>query len=233
MNERTASDERGFKDQIYEQFARISRAVASPRRLEILDLLCQGEKTVEQLAQHGRIDVKNASAHIKVLRAARLLDSRRAGKHVYYRLADPAVGSFWLSLRSLAERRLTEINEVVKAYFTEPQGMRAIDRRTLLARARRGDVIVLDVRPADEFATGHLPRARSLPLAELKRRLSTLPRNKEIAAYCRGPYCVLSHEAVEFLRRRGFKAVRLDDGVLEWRAAGMPIEILKEAAAER
>jgi rhodanese-related sulfurtransferase len=220
-----------FKDYIYEQFARVGKAVASPRRLEILDLLCQGEKTVEELGQHARIDVKNASAHIKVLRGARLLDSRRDGKHVYYRLADPAVGSFWLSLRSLAEQRLSEIRDVVQTYFDEPERMRAVDRRTLLERARRGDVVVLDVRPADEYATGHLPYARSLPLAELKRRLATLPRGKEIAAYCRGPYCVLSHDAVEFLRRRGFRAIRLDDGVLEWRAAGMPIESSKRKSA--
>ena len=213
-----------FKDAIYEQFARIGKAMASPRRLEILDLLCQGEKTVEQLAEHARIDIKNASAHIKVLRGARLLDSRRVGKHIYYRLADPAVGSFWLSLRSLAERRLSEIREAVQAYFAAPERMGAIDRRTLLARARRGDVVVLDVRPEDEYATGHLPHAQSLPLPELKARLSTLPRSKEIVAYCRGPYCVLSLEVVEFLRRRGFRASRLDDGVLEWRAGGLPIE---------
>jgi rhodanese-related sulfurtransferase/DNA-binding CsgD family transcriptional regulator len=213
-----------FKDAIYEQFARIGKAVASPRRLEILDLLCQGEKTVEELAEHARIDIKNASAHIKVLRGARLLDSRREGKHIHYRLADPAVGAFWLSLRSLADRRLGEIREAVQTYFAEPERMHAVDRRTLLARARRGDVVVIDVRPAQEYAAGHLPHARSLPLPELKRRLSTLPRGKEIVAYCRGPYCVLSFEAVDFLRRRGFKAARLDDGVLEWRAAGMPIE---------
>jgi rhodanese-related sulfurtransferase/DNA-binding CsgD family transcriptional regulator len=220
-----------FKDAIYEQFARIGKATASPRRLEILDLLCQGEKTVEELAEHARIDIKNASAHIKVLRAARLLDSRRDGKHVYYRLADPAVGSFWLSLRSLAEHRLSEIREAVQVYFAQPESMHAVDRRTLLARARRGDVVVLDVRPADEYATGHLPHARSLPLPELKRRLATLPRGKQIVAYCRGPYCVLSLEAVEFLRRRGFRAIRLDDGVLEWRAAGMPIESSKRKSA--
>lgn len=220
-----------FKDQIYEQFARVGKAVASPRRLEILDLLCQGEKTVEDLAEHARIDIKNASAHIKVLRGARLLESRRDGKHVYYRLADPAVGAFWLSLRSLAERRLSEIRDVIQTYFDEPERMRAVDRRTLLERARRGDVVVIDVRPADEYATGHLPYARSLPLAELKRRIAMLPRGKEIAAYCRGPYCVLSHDAVEFLRRRGFSAIRLDDGVLEWRAAGMPIESSKRKSA--
>ena len=220
-----------FKDQIYEQFARIGKAVASPRRLEILDLLCQGEKTVEELAGHSRTDIKNASAHIKVLRAARLVESRRDGKHIHYRLADLAVGSFWLSLRSLGERRLSEIREAVQTYFAEPESMRATDRRTLLARARRGDVVVLDVRPEDEYAAGHLPHARSLPLPELKRRLSALPRGKQIVAYCRGPYCVLSLQAVDFLRRRGFKAVRLDDGVLEWRAAGMPIETLPRKSA--
>jgi rhodanese-related sulfurtransferase/DNA-binding transcriptional ArsR family regulator len=218
-----------FKDQIYEQFARIGKAVASPHRLEILDLLCQGEKTVEEIAAHSRLDIKNASAHLKVLRSARLLESRRNGKNVFYRLADPAVSAFWLSLRSLAARRLTEIREAVDAYFERAPDMQPLDRKTLLTKARRGDVVVLDVRPADEFATGHLPYARSLPLAELKHELSTLPRRKEIVAYCRGPYCVLSYEAVEFLRRRGFRATRLDDGVPEWESAGFPV--LRKAAS--
>jgi rhodanese-related sulfurtransferase len=212
-----------FKDEIYDQFSRIGKAVASPHRLEILDLLCQGPKTVEEVAAHSRLDVKNASAHLKVLRSARLLESRRAGKNVQYRLADPAVGAFWLSMRSLAEQRLTEVRGAVEGYFAGASDMEPLDRRALLTRARRGDVIVLDVRPADEFAAGHLPHARSLPLSELRRKLSTLPRRKEIVAYCRGPYCVLSLEAVTLLRRRGFKARRLDDGVLEWEAAGMPV----------
>jgi len=215
-----------FKDELYEQFARIGKAVASPRRLEILDLLCQGEKTVEELAEHARIDVKSASAHLKVLRSSRLLGSRRDGKYMRYRLADPAVGGFWLSLRSLARQQLAEIRETVEAYFENRGAMQPVDRRTLVSRARRGDVIVLDVRPKDEFAAGHLPHARSLPLGELRRKLSTLPHSKEIVAYCRGPYCVLSFEAVKLLRRRGFKATRLDDGVLEWQAAGMPVELL-------
>lgn len=213
-----------FKDQIYEQFARIGKAVASPHRLEILDLLCQGEKTVEEIAEHSRLDIKNASAHLRVLRTSRLLESRRNGKNVFYRLADPAVGAFWLSLRSLAERRLTEIRAAVEGYFAKAPDMQPLDRRTLLAKARRGDVIVLDVRPEDEFAAGHLPYARSLPIAELRHKLSTLPRRKDIVAYCRGPYCVLSHAAVEFLRQRGFRATRLDDGVPEWEAAGMPLQ---------
>jgi len=220
---KSAPETHAFKDNIYEQFARVGKAVASPRRLEILDLLCQGEKTVEEVAAYSRLDIKNASAHLKVLRSARLLDSRRDGKNVLYRLADPAVGRFWLSLRSLAERRLTEIRHAVEDYFTKAPDMEPLDRKTLLTKARRGDVIVLDVRPKDEFATGHLPYAHSLPLAELKHKLATLPRRKEIVAYCRGPYCVLSHEAVELLRRRGFHATRLDDGVLEWAAAGMPV----------
>ena len=220
-------DSKLFKDGLYEQFARIGKAVASPRRLEILDLLCQGEKTVEELAEHACIDVKSASAHLKVLRSARLLEARRNGKYVRYRLADPAVGGFWLSLRSLAHRQLAEIRETVEKYFENRGAMQPVDRRTLVSRARRGDVIVLDLRPGDEFVAGHLPHARSLPLGELRRKLSTLPRSKEIVAYCRGPYCVLSFEAVKLLRRRGFKATRLDDGVLEWRAAGMPIELAR------
>lgn len=218
-----------FKDEIYDQFARIGKAVASPHRLEILDLLCQGEKSVEEIAAHSRLDIKNASAHLRVLRSARLLEARRSGKNVFYRLADPAVAAFWLSLRSLAERRLAEIRAAVEGYFTGAPDLQPLDRKTLLTKARRGDIIVLDVRPADEYATGHLPGARSLPLTELKHKLSTLPRRKQIVAYCRGPYCVLSYEAVEFLRRSGFRATRLDDGVLEWAAAGMPV--LRSAAS--
>jgi|SRR5579864_6105189 len=213
-----------FKDEIFDQFARIGKAVASARRLELLDLLCQGEKTVEELAAHSRIDVKSASAHLKVLRSSRLVESRRNGKYVVYRLADQGVVGFWLAMRRLAEDRLAEIGRAVESFFTERDTMSPVDRRTLLARAKRGDVVVLDVRPLDEYDGGHIPHARSLPLAELKRKCSTLPRDKEVIAYCRGPYCVMSLEAVELLRRRGFRATRMDDGVVEWKAAGMPVE---------
>jgi len=219
-------DPRRFKDQLYEQFARIGKAVASPRRLEILDLLCQSEKSVEELAHLTRLNVKNASAHLRVLRWSRLVETRRAGKFVNYRLADEAVARYWLATRSLAERRLGEIKQTATAYFVEPMPAQRVDRRTLLERARRGNLILLDVRPANEYAAAHLPHARSLPVAELKRNLTTFPRDKEIFAYCRGPYCVLSLEAVKFLRRRGYRAIRLDDGVLEWQEAGLPIERL-------
>lgn len=217
------SNARRFKDTLYEYFARIGKATSSPKRLEILDLLCQGEKSVDELAKHAQLDVKNASAHLKVLYSSRLIESRREGKRVYYRIADSTVCEYWLSTRSMAEHRFAEIERVVKHYFNERETMVTLDRQALLGKARKGEVIVLDVRPRSEYEQGHLPHARSVPLADLEQRLATLPRNKQIIAYCRGPYCVLSSEALNILRKRGFKALRLSDGVLEWQAAGLPL----------
>ena len=214
---------RRFKDILYEYFARIGKATSSPKRLEILDLLCQGEKSVEHIAKQAQLDVKNASAHLKVLHSARLVDSRREGKRVYYQIADPAVAEYWLTTRSMAEHRFAEIERTMKSYFNERETMVTLDRQTLLGKARKGDVVVIDVRPRSEYEHAHLPHARSVPLAELEQRLAALPRNKQIIAYCRGPYCVLSLEALTILRNRGFKAFRLADGVLEWQAAGLPL----------
>lgn len=220
-----ARDPRRVKDLLYEHFARIGKATSNAKRLEMLDLLCQGgEKTVEHLAHFAQLDVKNASAHLKVLRSAHLVSTRREGKFVYYSIADDMVSQYWLMTRSMAEHRFAEIDRVVKYYFNEREVMQPIDRRVLLGKARRGEIVVLDVRPREEYETGHLPHARSVPLSELERKLATLPRSKEIVAYCRGPYCVLSEEALGILRKRGFKASRLADGVLEWRTAGLPIE---------
>ncbi len=214
---------REIKNLLYEQVARIGKAAASPKRLELVELLCQGERTVEALSKQADIDVKSASAHLKELKAARLVLARKAGKYVHYRLADEAVGRFWVALRTLAEGRLLELQEVVSEFLADPTQLAPLDRRAVLGRARQGDVIVIDVRPADEFAAGHLPYARSIPVTELRKRLSELPRNKDIVAYCRGPFCLMAKDAVTLLRKKGFRAGRLEDGVTEWRSAGLPV----------
>ena len=223
MNGEPMPDARRLKDTLYEYFALIGKATSSPKRLEILDLLCQGEKNVDEVAKQAQLDVKNASAHLKVLRSARLVAARREGKHVYYAIADDMVSEYWLTTRSMAEHRFAEIGRVVNCYFKDREIMVPLDRQTLLGRARRREIVVLDVRPKSEYEQAHLPHARSVPIAELEQRLSTLPRDKQIIAYCRGPYCVLSLEALNLLRRHGFKALRLSDGILEWQAAGLPL----------
>jgi len=215
---------RETKDRIFEQFARIGQAMASPKRLELLDLLCQAEKTVEMLAAQASLNVANASRHLQILRAARLVDARRDGTHVYYRLADDDVCSFFHGLRKLASARLAEMDFIVEEYFDRPQRLKPIDRRKLIKKARAGEIIILDVRPKEEFLAGHLPLAHSIPFSELKDRLDQLPADAEVVAYCRGPYCVLAQEAVRIMRAKGRKAVRLEDGVMEWREAGMAVE---------
>jgi rhodanese-related sulfurtransferase/predicted transcriptional regulator len=216
--------DRAKKDQLFEQFARISKALSSPRRLELLDLLCQGERTVESLAREADLSIANASQHLQVLRAARLVETRKEEQYVYYRLADPTVGDFWLKLRDLARLRLAEMDQVVQDYFDGRQEMVSIDRDELLRRATAGEVTLLDVRPVEEYEAAHLPTAKSVPLEALPDLLDRLPRDQEIVAYCRGPYCVFATDAVEILRQHGFKASRFEEGVLEWRASGLPIE---------
>lgn len=215
---------RKIKDLLYEQVARLTRALANPKRLEIVEVLCQGEKTVESLAESTDLDIRMASAHLKQLKGARLVESRKEGRYVFYRLADDAVASLWVSLRSAAEGRLAELQNVIRDFVSDPQALAPLDRRAMLARARAGEVILIDVRPESEYATGHLPNARSMPLDELKRRLAELPRGTEIVAYCRGPFCMFANEAVAMLRAQGFRARRIDDGVAEWRASGMALE---------
>jgi len=226
-------DKRTFKDTLYGQFARIGSAVSSLKRLEILDFLCQGEKSVEALAEHAALTIGNASAHLKALRTARLVETRREGQFIFYRIADPAVCEFWLALRALGEKRLAEVRDVAREYFTDRDQLSPLDKRQLLARARKGDIIVLDVRPEDEFRAGHLPFARSIPAEELERKLSSLPKSREVVAYCRGPYCVWAYEAVSLLRRKGYRASRFEDGVAEWRAAGLPVEQEGTEAAKK
>jgi len=219
---------RAFKDSIYEQFARIGKAVSSPRRLELLDLLCQGPRTVEALAKESGLTVANASQHLQVLRSARLVETEKDGLYVTYRLADQKVCEFFLAMRMLAESRLAEVEQIKRRFLRGREGMEPVDRQALLERVRKGAVTVLDVRPAEEYRAGHIPGAISLPLKELQLRLADLPRDQVIVAYCRGPYCVLSIQAVEILRARGFKAVRIEEGIQDFRAMGFHIVAIEE-----
>ncbi|MCW5979727.1 MAG: ArsR family transcriptional regulator [Bryobacteraceae bacterium] len=220
-----ASPNRRYKTAIYEQFARIGKAISNPSRLELLDLLCQGPRTVEVLAKEAGLGLANTSQHLKALREARLVQSERTGLYVTYRLADKHVCDFFRSLRLLAETRLAEIRDITSQFLEGRQGMDAVSREQLVAKVRGGEVTVLDVRPPEEFEAGHLPKALSIPLNELERRLSELPHDREIVAYCRGPYCVLAVEAIEMLRKRGFTAFRLEDGVPDWQARGLPVAV--------
>jgi rhodanese-related sulfurtransferase len=217
-----------FKDAIYEQFARIGKAVSSPKRLELLDLLCQGERTVEVLAKESGLTVANASQHLQVLRAARLVETEKVGLFVVYRLADQAVCEFFRSMRVLAESRLAEVEQIKRRFLEGREGMQPVDRDGLLELVRQEAVTVLDVRPVEEYNAAHIPGALSIPLKELKLHLAELPRDQEIVAYCRGPFCVLSVQAVEMLRAQGFNAVRLEEGIQDLRAMGFPIAVNEE-----
>jgi rhodanese-related sulfurtransferase len=219
---------RAFKDAIYEQFARIGKAVSSPKRLELFDILCQGPRTVEVLAKETGLTVANASQHLQVLRAARLVETEKEGLFVIYRLADQAVCEFFLAMRVLAESRLAEVEQIKRQFLEGRAAMEPVNREALLELVRKGTVTVLDVRPTEEYNAGHIAGAISLPLKELEQRLSDLPRNQEIVAYCRGPYCVLSIQAVEMLRAKGFKAVRIEEGIQDFRALGFPIAVNEE-----
>ena len=213
-----------IKDFLYEQVARIGKAVASPKRLQLIELLCQGEKSVELLATQAEISVKLASAHLKELRLARLVETRRDGKYVLYRLASTSVADLWVTLRSEAEERLVELQVALANIVEHREELKGLDRKALLKKAAAGEVLVLDVRPSDEYATAHLPHARSLPVDELKRRLAELPKDTPVVAYCRGPFCLMAKDAVELLRKKGYRAFHLTDGVAEWRAHGLPVE---------
>jgi len=215
---------RQVKDVLYAQVARIGKAVSSPKRLELIELLAQGEKPVERLAAEAEISLKLASAHLKELRQAHLVESRKEGKNVYYRLTGEAVADFWVALRSLAEDRLLELRAALAKLSEHVHELTPMSREEILELAKRGEVVVLDVRPETEFAAGHLPYAQSMPVAEVQKRLAELPRNKPVVAYCRGPFCLMAKEAVELLNKEGFKAIRLEDGVAEWRARGLPVE---------
>lgn len=215
--------EREYETAVYEQFALIGKALCSGARLEILDVLSQAERTVDVLASQVGLSMANTSHHLQVLKRSRLVESRRRGQHIVYRLADPAVGETLRAIRTLGERRLSEIERVTSEFLGDREGMEAVDEAELVERVQGGDCVVLDVRPVEEYAAGHLTGALSVPLEELERRLAELPRDKPIVAYCRGPYCVLAVSAVETLRRHGFDAVRATEGVREWRELGLKI----------
>ena len=214
-----------FKDTVFQQFARIAQAFSAPKRLEIVDVLAQAERDVETLAGEIRSTVANTSRHLQVLKNSRLVETRRQGVHVYYRLADPAVLQCWMQLQALAESRLPEVNDAVRHYVQARDGMEPISRDELLRRIRDEQVVVLDVRPHEEYEAGHIPGAVSVPLSELRRQLDKIPPSSEVVAYCRGRYCGLSVEAVALLRRLGHRAVRLEDGFPDWQQNGLPVAV--------
>jgi rhodanese-related sulfurtransferase/biotin operon repressor len=214
------------KHALYAQFAAVAKAVAHQHRLELLELVAQGERSVETLAACTGLSVANTSQHLQHLRRAGLVRARRQAKFVFYSLADDAVLAMLAAMRRVAERNVGEVERILRSYFHERDGLEPVSRAELARRMKQGLVTVLDVRPEDEFALGHLPGARNVPLGQLKRHLAKFDRKIEIVAYCRGPYCVMSFEAVAQLRKLGFKARRLEDGLPEWRAAGLPVETL-------
>jgi rhodanese-related sulfurtransferase/DNA-binding transcriptional ArsR family regulator len=218
-----SDEKRRFKTLLYEQFARVGKALANPHRLELLDVLAQGERTVEALAAETGMPLANASQHLQILRAARLVETRRAGVAIYYRLASDTVGLLWLSLRRVGEEHLAEIDRVVETFLQDRQLLQPVEADELLHLLSEDQVILLDVRPREEYAAAHLPQARSMPLAELAARLDELPKGREIVAYCRGPYCVFADEALALLHAHGYRARRLREGVLEWRQLGLPV----------
>ena len=221
---------RRFKDTVYEQFSRVGKAVSAPKRLELLDLLCQGPRTVEALADQVAISVANTSQHLQVMRAARLVDAEKKGLYVEYRLADDRVCRFLQALHELAESRLAEIEQITRQYLEGRGAMQGVNGDELLRRVRHGEVMILDVRPSEEFRAGHIPCALSVPLAELKKRLAGLPKDRDVVAYCRGPYCVMAIDAVALLRKKGFRAYRMEQGVVEWRARGGRVETSSDRA---
>jgi rhodanese-related sulfurtransferase/DNA-binding transcriptional ArsR family regulator len=214
---------RDFKDRLYGEFARIGKAIASPHRLEILEILAQGERTVESVASETGLSVANASRHLQQLRQAQLVVARREGLFVHYRLSGPEVVGLVLALRHTAEQHLAEVDRVVRDFFGDRDDFEPVTPDELARRMTNGEVMVLDVRPEQEYAAGHIAGARSLPVADLSERLAELPREKEYVAYCRGPYCVYADEAVAVLRANGLKAQRLTEGYPEWSLSGRPV----------
>lgn len=219
------SSHRVFKDRLYGQFARIGKAIASPHRLELLELLAQGERTVESLATEIGVSMANASQHLQSLRDAGLVESRKQGLYVHYRLADESVITLSKVLRTVAERRLAELERLVREHFGDRSDPEPVRMDELLKRARSGRVVILDTRPASEYVAGHIAGALSVPIDDLKQQLRRLPKGKDYVAYCRGPYCVYADRAVELLRKSGRNARRLVDGFPEWKAAGLPVDI--------
>lgn len=212
------------KQRLYEQFARVGKVLASPSRLELLDLLGQGERSVDELARASALSVANTSRHLQAMSAARLVESRRVGQRILYRLAGPSVGSLWLALRRTAEEQLAELDAVARQYLEGREAFEAIGRLELWRRMKAGGVTLIDVRPPEEYARGHLPGAVSVPLEKVRAFARGAPKRKQVVAYCRGPYCVYALQALAELKKQGRRGLRLEDGVLEWAAAGLPLE---------
>jgi rhodanese-related sulfurtransferase/biotin operon repressor len=225
------SSHRQFKDRLYGQFARLGKALASPYRLELLDLLAQGERTVDSLAAETGASTANISQHLQVLRTAGLASARKEGLFVHYRIADPTVLTLCAAIRTVAERQDAELHRIVHEHFGDRTDPEPVEMDELLRRARAGEVVVLDARPAGEYAAGHIPGALSIPVDDLTRRLQRLPKSKPYVAYCRGPYCVYADQAVEQLRASGRRATRLTVGLPEWKSAGLPVEVGPEPGA--
>lgn len=221
----TDAEHRAFKDRLYGQFARIGKALSNPHRLELLELLAQGERTVEALALEANVSMANASQHLQALRAAGLVESEKQGLFVRYRLSDPAVFEMLKALRTVAERRLADLERMVREHFGDRSDPEPVSMDQLREKMRSGVVVVLDTRPPSEYAAGHIPGAISVPVDELKGRLKRLPKGREYVAYCRGPYCIYADRAVEVLAKSGRRARRLRDGFPEWKAAGHPVEV--------
>jgi rhodanese-related sulfurtransferase len=213
------------KDRLYDAFARTAKALASPKRIELLELLAQGERTVDSLAQAASMGVTNTSAHLQVLARSGLVDARKDGTKVYYRVAGNEVPAFVVALRDLARGRRAEVDQIVRDYFVARDALEPVGSGELIGRMESGEVILLDVRPVEEYLAGHIPGALSVPLDQLEEALSGLAKSSEIVAYCRGPYCVLAPQAVERLRAKGFRARRLEEGLPEWRLAGLPVAV--------
>lgn len=215
--------DRASKSALYDGFAEVAKALASGRRAEIADVLAQGERPVEEIAAEIGQSVANTSHHLRAMARAGLLVTRRSGTRVFYTLASDRVGELWSALRDVASERVAGLERLAGAYLGDREGVEVVDRDELADRLERGEVVVLDVRPAPEYAAGHIAGARSTPIAELRRHLRALPRDADVVAYCRGPYCVYADDAVRELNRRGFRARRLVDGFPEWRRAGLPV----------
>ena len=223
------SSRRAAKKSLFDGFGAVAQALASGRRMEILDVLDQGPRSVEELASEIGQSVANTSHHLRTMARAGLLESDRQGTRILYRVASPKVTELWRALRDVASEQVAGIDRLARGYLGESDGLEAVSQDELLRRLRRKDVVVLDVRPAPEYAVGHIAGARSIPIGELPRRLKDVPKKSQVIAYCRGPYCVFADDAVRTLRRRGYRAVRLEDGFPEWRDAGLPVEVGAEA----
>jgi rhodanese-related sulfurtransferase len=221
----TVVGDRAAKDALYEAFAEVAKALGNGRRAAIADLLAQGERSVEDVAEEIGQTIANTSHHLRAMARAGLVTTRRDGTRVFYRLASERVGELWSAVRDVAIERVAGIDRLAAAYLGDRAGVEVVDRRELAARMRRGEVVVLDVRPEAEYRAGHIAGARSVPIADLRRHLRALPKDSEVVAYCRGPYCVYADDAVRELTRKGFRARRLVDGFPEWKRAGLPVAV--------